>query len=440
MSEDIKTNINNLNNTKLNNSPPDNILNYSNIVKYGKMHRPMIPFFPQSQIQVQPMIPFFDIMNNPNTNPNLSSPIVSVPNPPTAPAPVPVNLYCNNCGKTDHNMINCREPIISYGLICFYKTASGNITGNTNYDRRTKKNDGINKREFKMSQQIYSHSSHSNFKNKNIIPRVKILKRHESISHTLKNILNLSGNGSVPGNTIYHELNEYDEVESAIDIEEEEIIDMDNEYDNNGNLKVNIERGNNLEDEPSIVNENSNKFYKTHKVILVQRRNTIGFIEFIRGKYDIEKIDYIIKLFNMMTFDEKRLLREYTNFDTIRTISGFRKEYRNNEYEDSKKKFTSLQEKGLINTLLDKSYTKWNSPEWGLPKGRHNNKEYDIDCAIREFSEETGIKYKYLNIYRNVKPLEEIYKGINGVVYKHVYFLASIKESEDADKCIELDT
>ena len=33
------------------------------------------------------------------------------------------------------------------------------------------------------------------------------------------------------------------------------------------------------------------------------------------------------------------------------------------------------------------------------------------------------------NVYRNIKPLEEIYKGINGVVYKHTYFIADIKDT-----------
>ena len=29
-------------------------------------------------------------------------------------------------------------------------------------------------------------------------------------------------------------------------------------------------------------------------------------------------------------------------------------------------------------------------PEWGFPKGRRNYQENDIDCATREWEEETG--------------------------------------------------
>ena len=232
------------------------------------------------------------------------------------------------------------------------------------------------------------------------------------------------------------------ENENAIaDLEIEEIIDMDNEYDEYGNKLIDCNTNNSNEsniqnNESNIQNNESNndmETYKeitTHRVILIQRKHTIGFIEFIRGKYDVNNPEYIIKLFNMMTFDEKKILREYNNFDTIRIIIGLKRDlHYKNEYDEAKQKYTELQKNNLINKLLVKSYTKWTSPEWGLPKGRRNYKEYEIECAIREFSEETGIKYKYINVYRNVKPLEEIYKGINGVVYKHIYYLASIKDN-----------
>lgn len=31
------------------------------------------------------------------------------------------NLFCNNCGKNNHKINNCNEPIISYGVICYYQ-------------------------------------------------------------------------------------------------------------------------------------------------------------------------------------------------------------------------------------------------------------------------------------------------------------------------------
>ena len=141
-----------------------------------------------------------------------------------------------------------------------------------------------------------------------------------------------------------------------------------------------------------------------------------------------------------MTFDEKRMFREYDSFDMLRTLIGLKREFHyRGEYNDAKTKFNTLRDDingNQIHALLDKSYTKWSSPEWGLPKGRRSNKEYDIECAIREFVEETGIKYRNINVYRNIKPLEEIYKGVNGVVYKHTYFIADIKDTIESHENI----
>jgi hypothetical protein len=318
------------------------------------------------------------------------------------------NIFCINCGRYGHNFKICDEPVYSYGLICFYKKKTlvkDNSLSNDFFNKRTKKNEIT----------IKSTSNKKHHKHPHNIPNIKILKRHEMISHTLKNMLGIVGNN--PNDDTFNE-----NIDGVIDVEE--IIDMDGEYDNIPEI------------EPKM------KEVIMEKIIMVQRRNTIGMIEFIRGKYEVSNPEYIIKLFNMLTFDEKRILREHSNFDMIRTLIGLKRDTNHRgEYEDAKRKFNELKNNpscDMIHSLLDNSYTKWNSPEWGIPKGRRSNKEFDIECAIREFVEETGIKYKNLNVYRNVKPLEEIYRGINGVVYKHVYYLASVKETPDADENITI--
>ena len=334
------------------------------------------------------------------------------------------NSFCVNCGNSGHSFKLCTLPVCSYGLICFYKKKTmvkeTPITNNI-FNRKTKKT------EYSLRNNNNDKYNNSKYKynNSNIInnvSKIKILKRHESISYTLKNML-----GVVGGNS-----EDQEAIDGILDTQEvEEIIDIDNEYetDSKNELIINNE-----------TNETNDKMKEVmiNKVLLVQRRNTIGMIEFIRGKYDVTDFDYIVKLFNMMTFDEKRILRQHDSFDMIRTVIGLKREYNyKNEYDEAKKKFMELKKNAIcdqINALLDKSYTKWSSPEWGIPKGRRNNKEYDIECAIREFVEETGIKYKNINVYRNIKPIEELYTGINGVVYKHIYFIADIKNTPEANE------
>ena len=74
-------------------------------------------------------------------------------------------------------------------------------------------------------------------------------------------------------------------------------------------------------------------------------------------------------------------------------------------------------------TLLKGVESKWNEPEWGFPKGRRNLKESDLDCALREFQEETNIKKNQITIL-NITPVIEYFKGTNNINYKHIYYFA----------------
>ena len=165
---------------------------------------------------------------------------------------------------------------------------------------------------------------------------------------------------------------------------------------------------------------------KQYQIILVQRSHTIGYIEFLRGKYEQTDETYIIRLFEMMSNEEKVRILQYQNFDTLRNILGMPKKNSSykNEYEDARTKFNYLQTKGLLMPLIQMSKNKWDCPEWGLPKGRRQHHESDLICGIREFYEETGLNAADIQIQMNIQPLEEIYCGINNITYKHVYYFA----------------
>ena len=81
--------------------------------------------------------------------------------------------------------------------------------------------------------------------------------------------------------------------------------------------------------------------------------------------------------------------------------------------------------------LIDNSNTSWVDPEWEFPKGRRNYQEKDLDCAIREFEEETGYSYENIHIIENLIPFEEIFIGSNHKSYKHKYFLAYMDKYRD---------
>ena len=165
--------------------------------------------------------------------------------------------------------------------------------------------------------------------------------------------------------------------------------------------------------------------------LLIRRKNTLGFIDFMRGKYDINNKSYILNIINEMTINEKKKLLN-NNFNELWKYlwgENVGLQYRSEEIISKEK--INLLKKGVkvknktytLSSLIKESTTKWKEPEWGFPKGRRNHKEKDIQCALREFQEETGYSYKDLNIIENLLPLEEIFTGSNYKSYKHRYYL-----------------
>ena len=62
-----------------------------------------------------------------------------------------------------------------------------------------------------------------------------------------------------------------------------------------------------------------------------------------------------------------------------------------------------------MKSLIDESNknSNWIEPEWEVPKGRRNLNESDIDCALREFTEETGYKGHNLTHIDNLMYLKK---------------------------------
>lgn len=167
--------------------------------------------------------------------------------------------------------------------------------------------------------------------------------------------------------------------------------------------------------------------------LLICRKDTLGYVEFMRGKYNIENYKYIYSIFEIMTRKERIGLIE-NDFDTLWNKLWMNKNLSNyhNEYENSKKKFNILK-KGVsveenkfidLNILNNEVKINYEKPEWGFPKGRRNQREGDLECANREFKEETLINENEYKIIHDLSPSTEIFLGTNNIRYKHVYYVA----------------
>lgn len=173
------------------------------------------------------------------------------------------------------------------------------------------------------------------------------------------------------------------------------------------------------------------------KFLLIRRKDTLGYVEFIRGKYPINNKIYIQNIIDEMTIEEKRKILTHT-FDELwrdlwSGIPGL--QYRSeenvalNKFEILKSGVNYDGEIATLETFVSQSKTSWIEPEWGFPKGRRNFKEKDMSCALREFQEETGYNNEMISIIQNVQPLEEIFTGSNYKSYKHNYYIAIMKNN-----------
>jgi 8-oxo-dGTP pyrophosphatase MutT (NUDIX family) len=158
--------------------------------------------------------------------------------------------------------------------------------------------------------------------------------------------------------------------------------------------------------------------------LLVRRRVSIGFIEIMRGKYELRDTTCVQALVDQATLAEREVLLTKGFADLWRDLwNGPASRRYQAEYEQSKAKFDVLRSRGTLATLCKESKTKWTEPEWGFPKGRRSSTETELACALRETYEEAGVHRKDLRVLESPSLLEE-YRGSNGICYRHRYWLA----------------
>lgn len=166
------------------------------------------------------------------------------------------------------------------------------------------------------------------------------------------------------------------------------------------------------------------------KFLMIQRKDTMGYIDFVRGKYpdnDTNAKEKLIQVcLNEMTAAEKENLLS-NDFDTIWDnlwVNHESKCYKN-EKALAKLKFERLD----IKSLVARSETKYKFQEFSFPKGRKNMRENNIACAEREFFEETGYRKDHYNFIKNYPTIHEEFTGTNDVCYRHIYYLVKMKDN-----------
>ena len=196
------------------------------------------------------------------------------------------------------------------------------------------------------------------------------------------------------------------------------------------------------------IEDNNNSYDDLFDFLLIRRKNSLNYVEFIRGKYDINNLDYLETTINFITNEEKEDIKN-NNFDTLwKKLWNSNTNNNSIEFLEAKKKFNLLKsgfyiKKNEINLfinlekLMENNVFSFHEPEWGFPKGRRNSNEKNIECAKREFEEETNLKDDNYNIL-NLMPQEESYMAINCIKYKHIYYIGQIKNRKIIDDILLL--
>lgn len=181
-------------------------------------------------------------------------------------------------------------------------------------------------------------------------------------------------------------------------------------------------------------------------ILMIQRKDSLCYIEFLRGKYKTNNLQYIQILINKFNMKEKENIVKYS-FDELWKrmwlIEDINKSKFKSDYEKGKANFDTLK-KGYqyndkfinIDYFVNKSPTEYITPEWEFPKGRRNNNETNKDCAIRECKEETNYTIDDYELIINIRPFSENYMGENKIKYRHLYYLGRLLNE---DKVLEID-
>tara|TARA_B110000902_G_C14257977_1_gene568676 strand:- start:306 stop:1205 length:900 start_codon:yes stop_codon:yes gene_type:complete len=172
-------------------------------------------------------------------------------------------------------------------------------------------------------------------------------------------------------------------------------------------------------------------FYNSIKFLMIRRKHSLNYVEFIRGKYNT--FDDAINMLMLMSKEEVVNIISNNFEDLWNNLWLENSKSHMKEFRKSKNKFKNFITSDNINEIqkLDLPY---DEPEWCFPKGRKNVYEKSIDCAVREFKEETQYYIEKKDICKNIIPINETYTGTDDNIYKNVYYISLDIDTDNFNK------
>ena len=172
------------------------------------------------------------------------------------------------------------------------------------------------------------------------------------------------------------------------------------------------------------------------KITMIKRKDSLCYIELLRGKYDIYNSEKIKLLLDRISKVEIQNIKE-KDFDTLWKnlwlIDDIKHTKYMKEYTNSKNMFDLLKMDEDIKEYLKNIDSKYDCTEWEFPKGKKNinTNEKNYECAKRELCEETNIQPEDYDLIENISPISENFVGENNVNYRNIYYIGICKNTNN---------
>lgn len=171
---------------------------------------------------------------------------------------------------------------------------------------------------------------------------------------------------------------------------------------------------------------------------LCQRRDSISYAEFLKNNLGPDVIRMHIGL--MSKEERKRCVDYYTKDDPESLWNDLWINHKSRIYKNDMKSsceaFKNNMKKYMDEFLCEEKGRDGN--QWGFSKGRKHISESELDCALREFEEETSISSDAIQVLK-IKPYDELYTGTDGKLYRTVYYVAYIPYIPEIQRKVSLD-
>jgi len=157
---------------------------------------------------------------------------------------------------------------------------------------------------------------------------------------------------------------------------------------------------------------------------MIQRRDSIPYDQFLKDSIKPEEM--IMYLSSMSREEKNRCLEYIDDFDQLWNdlwINHNCKQYLV-EFDRCKLAFKyNMTRYGDYIRDVTKDKLGFHENPWQFPRGRKQMYESELNCALREFEEETLVPKNSIQVV-DLKPYEEFYTGMDRKQYRSVYFVA----------------